>query len=94
MAEPGRRRSIARKLLVVVAVCAVVGGVAEIVARSGVPKNGVTPFRIGAFEELKSELRPGFETVYRGHAVSINSTGFRGPEFPPRAPILWHERQP
>jgi hypothetical protein len=86
VAEPGRRRSVGRKLLIVLAVCAVAGALGECVARSHVPKNGVTPFRIGSFEQLKSELRPGFETLYRGHAVRINSSGFRGPEFPAPVP--------
>ena len=29
---------------------------------------------------LSAEFRPGFTTLYKGHQVSINSDGFRGPE--------------
>lgn len=64
--------------------CIALLGVGEWVLRRSVPDNGVTIFRAGTLPGLASELRPGFETVYRGHPASINSMGFRGPEVAPR----------
>ena len=53
---------------------------AEVYLRRSVPHCGVTPFRLTQYEGLSAELRPGFSTLYKGHQVSINSSGYRGPE--------------
>lgn len=71
-----------RKLATVAAVLAVaiVGG--ELLLRRHVPHCSVTPFRNSDVPGLMAELKPGFETLYRGHVVRMNSEGFRGPEWP------------
>ncbi|HVS19503.1 MAG TPA: hypothetical protein VMT18_12935, partial [Planctomycetota bacterium] len=77
------RRQVAR-LGLVLALCAALLGVGECALRRSVPENGITPFRAGTLPGLASELRPGFETHYRGFAASINAAGFRGPPVTPR----------
>ena len=79
----GARRQFAR-LGLSLGLCAALLGVGECALRADVPENGVTPFRTGTLPGLASELRPGFVTRYRGHEVSINAAGFRGPEVTPR----------
>jgi lysophospholipase L1-like esterase len=64
--------------------CVALLGLGECALRLRLPDNGVTPFRAGTLEGLAFELRPGFGTRYRGFDVSVNSSGFRGPEFGPR----------
>lgn len=64
---------------------AVLGGL-ELALRRSVPRCGVTPFQISSVPGLPAELRPGFTTLYKGHQVSLNSDGYRGPEFPPPQP--------
>jgi len=77
------RRQLAR-LAASLGVCLALLGVGECAVRARVPDNGVTPFRAGTLDGLASELRPGFATRYRGFDVSVNSSGFRGPEIAPR----------
>lgn len=79
-----RARAQLTRLAVSLGACLVLLGVGECVLRARVPGSGVTPFRAGTLPGLASELRPGFATTYRGFEVSINSSGFRGPEFAPR----------
>lgn len=80
------RRSTQRKLLVAAGVSLAVLGALELGLRRAVPRCGVTPFRMSANPELSAEFRPGFETLYKGHRVSFNSDGYRGPELPARVP--------
>lgn len=77
------RRQLAR-LAASLGACIALLCVGECALRARVPDNGVTPFRAGTLPGLASELRPGFVTRYRGFDVSLNSSGFRGPDFPPR----------
>lgn len=80
-----RRTRLVRKLALVVAVVALVLGAAELGLRAfAVPLCGVTPFRPSDLPGVSAELRPGFETLYKGVRVRINSLGCRGPEVPPR----------
>jgi lysophospholipase L1-like esterase len=58
----------------------------EFAARTQVPACDLTPFRNSAVPGLSVELRPGFETLYKGHRVSINAAGLRGPELGERDP--------
>jgi lysophospholipase L1-like esterase len=74
-----------RRAAIALAAAAALLGAAEIAARRAVPACGITPFRLSAVPGLASELRPSFRTLYKGHVVEINSSGFRGPEFPGRA---------
>ncbi|MEE2941287.1 MAG: SGNH/GDSL hydrolase family protein [Planctomycetota bacterium] len=60
----------------------------ELGFRAKVPACGLTPFRSSAVPGLAVELRPSFETVYKGVAVRTNSMGMRGPEVGPREPGL------
>lgn len=55
----------------------------EIVLRRAFPRSDVTPFRAGTFEGVHSELRPSFDTLYKGVEIHINALGFRGPELDP-----------
>lgn len=73
-----------KRLLLAVLVPLALGGLAEVLLRRHVPHCGVTPFQLSERAGLASELRPGFSTLYKGHEVSINSDGYRGPELPPR----------
>ncbi len=57
---------------------------AESCLRGAVPACGTTPFRTSELDGLSAEFRPGFRTLYKGHQVSFNSDGYRGPEFPER----------
>ncbi|MEZ6015412.1 MAG: SGNH/GDSL hydrolase family protein [Planctomycetota bacterium] len=58
----------------------------ELRCRSFIREYGVTPFQVSADPELSSELRPGFSTTYTGVHVRINSSGYRGAEFPAPLP--------
>jgi len=78
-----------RKLATVAVVSAVVLGGAELLLRRHVPHCSVTPFRNSDVPGLMAELRPGFETLYRGHDVRINGEGYRGPGWPaPREGVM------
>ena len=57
---------------------------AEWRCRSLVGDCGVTPYQVSPDPDLASALRPGFATIYKGNRVRINSSGFRGPDFPNR----------
>lgn len=78
------KRKLLRRLLLAVGVPAVLLAAGEAYLRTRVPACDVTPFRVSAVEGLASEFRPGFRTLYKGHEVTFNSDGYRGPEFPPR----------
>ncbi len=60
----------------------------ELGFRAAVPACGLTPFRSSAIPGLAVELRPSFETTYKGAVVRTNSLGMRGPEVGPREPGL------
>jgi lysophospholipase L1-like esterase len=77
-------KPVLRKLLVTAGVTVIVLAALELVLRRSVPHCGVTPFRKSELAGLSAEFRPGFSTLYKGHEVSFNSDGFRGPELPPR----------
>lgn len=74
--------SFKRKLATVAVVLVTLVGGAELLLRRAVPHCAVTPFRNSDVPGLMAELRPGFETLYRGHVVRTNSEGYRGPEWP------------
>ncbi|MCP3916436.1 MAG: SGNH/GDSL hydrolase family protein [bacterium] len=58
----------------------------EIALRRVFPASGITPYRTGTFEGVHAELRPSFDTLYKGVDLHINADGFRGPELvPPRS---------
>lgn len=79
-------KPVLRKLLVTAGVTAAVLLGLELALRRQVPHCGVTPFRKSELVGLSAEFRPGFTTLYKGHQVSINSDGFRGPELPAPEP--------
>lgn len=78
----GARAGVAKRIAVVFAACALALVAGECLARRAVPQNGTTPFRTPDVDILPAQLRPNFETLYRGHPVRINSAGYRGPEWP------------
>lgn len=80
------RNSILKRLAVTVLASAAAVTALEIGFRRAVPANDVTPFRSSARPGLAVELRPSFETLYKGIDVRINSLGMRGPEVGPRDP--------
>lgn len=75
-----------RRLLLAVLSPLVTAVLAEAYFRSRVPECGVTPFRTSERSGLAAELRPGFETLYKGQEVRINSSGYRGGEIPEPEP--------
>ena len=77
-----RLRVVVRTLLAQV----VLIGAAELYFRTQVPESGTTPFRTSEVAGLSSELRPGFETRYKGIDVRINAIGCRGDELEARDP--------
>ena len=80
------RNALAKRLAVTVLVSAAALAALEIGFRRAVPACGPTPFRSSTVPGLAVELRPSFETTYKGAAVRINSLGMRGPEVGPREP--------
>lgn len=78
-----RARLLVRLVVVAVAAAALaVGG--ELLLRARVPACGVTPFRLSEVPGLGVELRPSFETTYKGFRVRTNALGMRGPEVGPK----------
>ena len=75
-----------KRLAVTVLASAAVMTALEAGFRRAVPANDVTPFRSSARPGLAVELRPSFQTLYKGIDVRINSLGMRGPEVAPRDP--------
>ncbi len=76
-AVPARARR-RRQLLLALAWSVAVLALGEFAARTLVPACDVTPFRNSTVPGLSVELRPGFETLYKGQRVRINSAGMRG----------------
>ncbi len=56
--------------------------------RPQVPRNSVTPFQTSTVDGLPHEMRPNFQTLYKGATVQINEHGFRG-DLPPRKESTW-----
>ena len=83
---PKKRAPLIARLLLALAPIVIGLGAAELILRRYVPFCGVTPFRPSALKDLSHELRPNFETLYKGFDVRINSLGFRGAEWPAREP--------
>ncbi len=83
--SPTRARGVRRwapRLVTIAAVLALL----EFAARTQVPACDITPFRNSAVPGLSVELRPRFETLYKGQRVRINEAGLRGPELGERDP--------
>ncbi len=76
-AKTRRRRNVLLALMGSVALLAL----AEFAARAVFPASELTPFQNSTVPGLAVELRPGFETIYKGQRVRINSAGLRGAEF-------------
>ena len=59
----------------------ITGLLGEWYLRGQVPRCGITPFRESDLPGVAHELRPSFETLYKGHTVQTNPQGFRAPDF-------------
>ena len=74
------KRALWKRLAASTAVTALALAAGELYLRTRVPVCGVTPFRLSAVPGLSCELRPSFETTYKGVAIRTNSLGMRGAE--------------
>lgn len=69
-----------RRLAITLAVSAAVIAALELGFRAAVPASGITPFQSSETPGLVVELRPSFETKYKGATVRTNRLGMRGSE--------------